>query len=126
MYTLVINDTLRFNIDRFSETFNKHLNKTTLHVSAEDEINENIPVTSLSRVAKAIAEEGLQSVKIMTNEDLILWQSTDYILDDANLSLQKRNIMMDEDQIEKDIIVSSLSFSTEIPVVEEEVETKAE
>jgi hypothetical protein len=121
----MINDTLRFNIDRFSETFNKHLNKTTLHVSAEDEINENIPVTSLSRVAKTIAEEGLQSVKIMTNEDLILWQSADYVLDDANLSLQKRNVMVtEEDTIEKDVIVSSLSFSIETPVVETETEVE--
>jgi hypothetical protein len=65
-------------------------------------------------------EEGLQSVKIMTDEDLIVWQGTDYILDDANLSLQKRNVMMDEDNIARDVIVSSLSFSTAIPAQEVE------
>ena len=119
MYTLIVNDSLRFNIDRFSETFNKHLNKTTLHLSAEDEVTENLPLTSLSRLAKAIANEGQLSMSIVVG-DFSIWESTDYVLEDASLSLQKRVYMEDEVEKEKDVIVSSLSFFCDAPV--EEVE----
>ena len=124
MYTLVVNDSLRFNIDRFSETFNKHLNKTTLYLSAEDEITENLPLTSLSHLAKTITSDAQLSISIVI-DGATIWESSDYVLEDANLSLQKRVYFEDEVEMEKDIIVSSLSFICDIPVVEE-VETEAE
>lgn len=119
MYTLIVNDSLRFNIDRFSETFNKHLNRTTLHLSAEDEVTENLPLTSLSRLAKTIANEGLLSMSIVVN-GVSIWESSDYELEDASLSLQKRSYMEEDVEVEKDVIVSSLSFSCASPIVEEE------
>lgn len=119
MYTLIVNDSLRYNIDGFNENYNKHLNKSMLSLFAEDDLDENVPLTSLSRLARAIATEGLSSLKIMVGEDLVLWQSSDYTLDDASLSLQKRSFMVDEVMMEKDVIISSLTFSTEIPVEEE-------
>ena len=119
MYTLIVNDSLRFNIDRFAETFNKNLNKTTLHLSAEDEVTENLPLTSLSRLAKTVANEAQLSMSIVVG-DVAIWESNDYVLEDASLSLQKRIYFEDEIEKEKDLIVSSLSFSCAAPV--EEVE----
>lgn len=119
MYTLIVNDVLRFNIDRFSETFNKHLNRTTLNLSAEDEVTENLPLTSLSRLAKTIANEGQLSMHILAG-DISIWESSDYELEDASLSLQQRTYFEGEVEMEKDVIVSSLSFSCAAPV--EEVE----
>lgn len=120
MYTLIANESLRFNIDGFNENYNKHLKKATLSLFAEDELDENVPLTSLSRLARAIAVEGLSSLKIVVGGDLVLWESSDYTLDDASLSLQKRSVMVDEEIIERDVIISSLTFSTEM--AEETVE----
>ena len=52
--------------------------------------------------------------------DLSIWESSDYTLEDASLSLQKRTYFEGEVEMEKDVIVSSLSFSCAAPA--EEVE----
>ena len=69
--------------------------------------------------AKSIANEGLLSMSIVVS-GVSIWESSDYELEDASLSLQKRSYMEEVVEVEKDVIVSSLSFSCTSPIVEEE------
>lgn len=113
MYTLVVNDSLRFNIDGFNEDYNKHLQKTTLTLFAEDEIDENVPLTSLAYLAREINKGEAISIKLVVGDSLALWESDAYTLDSAHLGLQKKSMYVEDELVEKDVIISSMTFSYE-------------
>lgn len=123
MYTLKINDTMNFSIDVFNESFNTYAHKAILMASAENDANKDMKLTSLSYLADALSSDEALNMQIVDDEEVVLWESDRYVLDDAQLILQKRSEYVDGEYVDKNVVVSSLSFSF-APVIEPEVEEK--
>lgn len=115
MYQITINNNLAFEVEGFSESFDVNLNRTILSIRGENSAANN-GLDSLASLIQSISSQSTTLIQIKENDSEIIWESDLYTLENASLTMMKKEVPIENSNGVKikNYVVINISFIYDI------------